>query len=243
MNWAKSPDSSSLEVLLYSLHHTTISNADRAPFHYMSTTSAHNTCSEESSYLFGPPSIHAKSCYTHRPPSTSIFTPVINTAFSSSLAKWQQVFATSAGVDGRPRGTVETKAARFSGVSGLPRDRCVLGSEISHGSSQTAEQTNDGRALYSHACAANDGENSIEMNLMWSIFNGQRLGRRNNDSLGRIVPRQLGKGPYASRGGSLDEAAWAVLLQKEVLRLAFVTSASTRRPHINAEAVDFPDLL
>lgn len=31
-----------------------------------------------------------------------------------------------------------------------------------------------------HACAANDGRNSIETNLMWSIFNGQRLGRRNN---------------------------------------------------------------
>lgn len=94
-----------------------------------------------------------------------------------------------------------------------------------------------------HACAANDGENSIEIYLMWSIFNGQRLVHRDNGSLGRIVPRQLGKGPYASRGGSLDEAAWAVLLQKQVLQLAFVTSASTKRPLTNAEAVDFPNLL
>lgn len=38
----------------------------------------------------------------------------------------------------------------------------------------------------------------------------------------------------------MDEAARAFLLQEELLQLASVTSASTKRPRPNAEAVDFP---
>lgn len=45
---------------------------------------------------------------------------------ASSLARKLHVFATSAGVEGRPRGIVDTNAALFSSVSGFPRKRWVL---------------------------------------------------------------------------------------------------------------------
>src|SRR3569833_3029297 len=38
--------------------------------------------------------------------------------------------ATSAGVEGRPSGTVDTKPARFCSVSGFPKNRCVLAEDV-----------------------------------------------------------------------------------------------------------------
>lgn len=55
---------------------------------------------------------------THLPPSTSILTPLINEP--SSLARNKAVLATSMGSVKRPKGTLDTKLARFSGVSSTP---------------------------------------------------------------------------------------------------------------------------
>jgi hypothetical protein len=52
------------------------------------------------------------------PPSTSRLMPVINPP--SALARYNAAFATSSGSVNRPSGTLDTKFARFSGVSGTP---------------------------------------------------------------------------------------------------------------------------
>ena len=59
--------------------------------------------------------------HTQRPPSTSRFTPVMNSA--SSLPRYAHAFATSFGVELRPSGIVAMKGFSFSF---LPRNRSVL---------------------------------------------------------------------------------------------------------------------
>jgi hypothetical protein len=70
-----------------------------------------------------------------------MFTPVMNAA--SSLARYVHAFATSLGVEPRPRGTTDRNALRFSSVSGFPKNRCVLVWGISTQFGQVWEVTGD----------------------------------------------------------------------------------------------------
>ncbi|KAG5999875.1 hypothetical protein E4U21_006166 [Claviceps maximensis] len=124
----------------------------------------------------------------------------------------------AAGVAGRPRGTVDMKAAMFSGVSGMPRNKCVLRLELATD------------MLLRSACVARGRSPPpllfrpfwVYIYIHMSTYLGQRQdavirrahshARAPDDGRHGIEP-DLPR-PQRSRGGDLDETARTALLEE-----------------------------
>jgi hypothetical protein len=84
-------------------------------------------------------------------------------------------------------------AARFSGVSGLPRNRWVLKAELL----SVAKSSRDwgvvgaGREA-SHGRASDNGVDGIEVDLVCGVFDGHCLCDAGGCGFGRVVPGQAG---------------------------------------------------
>ena len=113
-----------------------------------------------------PERLAGQRLYTQRPPSTSTAFPVRKLA--SSLAKKQQVLATSEGLVPRPRGTVDMKTFSFSG---LPRKRSVLEGKVVSKALQS-----DGVCNLQTSTHTYDRADTAQTNVVFRVFDRQTLG-------------------------------------------------------------------